>query len=171
MKVASSLVVSVMLVLLLVSSEVAASEAPSSRNDNRGGPPASIVNRALDLLAQPVFLEQDTDHATWQSREFDTSQFDTVALKHSAEMISGSMRCAIAWKLGSDDTFVDPLPGDSGLASGANASFATPQVLGTSGKVFCRPFQPCPLGCDRPGFDAPSAAGTLTDVKILLRRQ
>jgi hypothetical protein len=171
MKIVSSLFAAVVLVAVVGPAVAIASEPSSSNTPPRGGPPPAIVNRTLDLLTESVVLEEGTDHATWHSREFDTSQFDTVALKIVTDAGSGPVHCEIAWKLGHDDEFIDPIPDAVLPTSVTIRSIQNPQVLGTSGKVFCRAAQTCgTLGCDRGDPPGP-AVGTLTDVKVLLRRQ
>lgn len=135
-----------------------------------GGLPPSIVNRVVDLLDHPVLLDQSPGHVTWESASFDTAPFDTIVVKPAADMIGGLMDCEVAWQVGPDDDFVDPLDYTFDPTFFPVLPAAAGPVRGTAGKVFCHASPPPdPLGDDRGGPG--SGAGTLTDVKVLLRRK
>jgi hypothetical protein len=132
---------------------------------------APIVNRVIDLLDQTIALNT-TGVAQWESAPFDTSQFEWIGLHVSAASADGNVRCETAWRYSADDDPVLGPPSSSTLTEINRGGFllavsAAPfsTVIGLEGRIVCR----IELGGD-PRGDPPQASGTITDVKVLLRR-
>ncbi len=155
--------------------------------------PPMVVNEVTDLLNEPVELEAGTDQDVWQSTAFDTSQFNVVVLHAVADVSDGCLSCRVAWQFGHDDPFQGaapiiylvappsppdpPDPGDPERPDGIPDLYRggipdeIGSVRGMQARVVCEAsiWTPCVnIGID-PQIPT-NPAGTLTDVKVLLRR-
>jgi len=112
-----------------------------------------LTNQLLDLLDADVAL---VPFQEWFSDPFDVSQFTRLGLKVEQAVGGQGISCNVSWAFFNGDRFAGP-----GLVSsvvpGGNAGFTS--VLGVQARVRC--------GVSFGG----SPGGTLTDVKVLLRRE
>jgi hypothetical protein len=133
-----------------------------------------VVNEVVDLLDADVYLESDTEDDLWESREFDTSQFTVIGLHVSGE-IDGSVGCHLTWRFTADDGFRGASPSTwIGTRAVTGRVASDPEfgaVRGLRAKVVCAPtiFVFGDFGHDPPPEPEPSS-GTVSDVKVLLRR-
>jgi hypothetical protein len=156
-------------------------ERPGDAGSAQGPKPTRIENRVIDLLDERVTLMNSVDeYVGWTSEPFDTSQYTWVGLRMTGDvaMATSTLWCQVSWRYTPEDDFlpggphatdgfqvigddtgtvvIDPPP--SGIVLPSPAPFT--YVGGLQGRVSC--------GANRPRNGAGS--GTLTDVKILLRR-
>lgn len=136
-----------------------------------GGPP--IHNKVVDLLDEEMFLNSD-DAASWISEPFRTARFNRAILKTATEVDGGFLRCYTEWKFTPDDEFQALGPPPSVIGDDV-----TPRVVPSTGpdaylvygliaRVRCDLLPPPDFGVGDP---PPPATGSLTDVKVLLRRE
>jgi len=147
--------------------------------------PRRIVNQVLDLLDRPVALDSETENDFWESEPFPTSQYNRIGIRADTEVESGSISCSTWWQFTRQDEFRPGLPTTAAtvpfigedprprgevpdlrpdLFLGAPSNFS--DVFGLRAKIVCA-LAPGDFGQFPP---APSA-GTLSDVKVLLRRE
>ncbi len=137
-----------------------------------GGPP--VHNRVLDLLDAEVLLNSD-EAPSWFSEPFGTARcFTRVIVKTASEIDEGFLRCYTEWQFTDDDEF-QPFDSTTGIIgddvnprivpSGGNDAS---DVYGLRGRVRCDLLGAPDLGGGDP---PPPATGSLTDVKVLLRRE
>jgi len=135
-----------------------------------GGPP--IHNKVVDLLDEALFLDSDTP--SWTSSPFVTGQFNRAILKTASEVENGFLRCYIQWQFSTDDAFQTFGPRATVIGDDINPRIVDPSgadahlVYGLRARVRCD-LNPGPdFGISDP---PPPATGSLTDVKVLLRRE
>ena len=122
----------------------------------------------LDLLDEDVFLDSDSSQNLWESEVFDTGQFNVVGLTIRGEAVAGSIVCYTAWQLVPGDEFLLSSPLRTIDAPGVRPpiGFLGPGMIqGLRAKISCS--AEAAVGNDPPPFPS----GTLTDVKVLLRRE
>jgi hypothetical protein len=133
-----------------------------------------IRNRVLDLLDETIVLNT-TGVAVWESTPFDTSQFEWAGLHVSAASLDGNVRCETAWRYGADDEAVLGSPATSSrteINRAGGSLLPGPIVVpiaataGLEARIVCRIEI---VGVDSRG-DPPQATGTISDVKVLLRK-
>jgi hypothetical protein len=147
------------------------------------GPSPRVVNEVVDCLDRPADLDTETND-TWESESFDTSQFTRIAVRMEGDVSEAlaSITCFVSWQFSPEDTFQGAFPlavvGLSFAQLGGVPPHGVGEVTGTRAKVTCRlqgPPRPGPLidplG-DQPeaGSQQAQVTGTITDVKVLLRR-
>jgi len=143
---------------------------------NGAGPQASgppIHNKVLDLLDEELFLDSG-ETASWTSAPFSTARFNRAILKTASEVENGFLRCFTEWQFTPDDEFQALGPPASVIgddvslrivpATGADAYL----VYGLRARVRCDLLPAPDFGI---GDSPPPATGSLTDVKVLLRRE
>lgn len=158
--------------------------APGSRTGNPPAAEGPIVNRVLDLLNAQVTLRTEEGADTWQSVPFDTSQFTRAGVRLTAvtTQTGVGIGCTLAWQFSPDDAFQEGLPGSySRVIYGDLGDDRTvlplllypsgiSEIQGTRARVVCRIVS---IGFGQPGdppSEPPVYEGTLSDVKVLLRR-
>jgi hypothetical protein len=101
----------------------------------------------LDLLGDDVALTTEGGETRWVSTAFDTSQFDRIGIRFSADTANGSVSCAVAWRFSDEDAF---MPGAPRMALGAAVSLMYP--YGPDGYIrWLYPTQPAPGETDPAG--------------------
>jgi hypothetical protein len=149
-----------------------------------------ITNEVVDLLDSEVSLDTETSRTVWESEPFRTAQANRIGIRADLDMESGSIQCSTWWQFTADDEFQPGLPtmppplifigddlgtiGDEGeivgerprpgLVLGPPTHFS--DVYGLRAKIVCH-VNPGPDFGQGP---AP-ARGTISDVKVLLRRE
>ncbi len=139
-----------------------------------------IVNKVIDLLDEPIAFSVTPGTIIWESAPFDTSQFSRIAIRSSASPDS-FVWCQAVWQFTQDDEFL--ASGGMGYLVAGGLLFPSAggpsEVAGLRGKIVCRASGRIgvahypDLGDDRtryPTTDPEPVAGTLTDVKVLLRK-
>ena len=137
--------------------------------------PATIRNRVLDLLDEEIVLDSDTEHTTWQSQPFDTSQYTRVGIRVTTQEGSDAVVCSLWWQFTRDDAFLpgppsaaQPLIGDdSRLNPVGLAPIGFSEIFGLRARAVCQLF----LSPDFGRLDPPPqpASAIVSDVKVLLR--
>jgi len=168
--------VSLILVVIFVLPTLAArsGDNPGVRQTAAGvsGPP--IHNKVLDLLDEELFLDSDGDTQSWISSPFKTSQFNRVILKVASEVEDGFLRCYLEWQFTRDDEFeafgtTTSVIGDDINPRPIFSSGTDPHlVYGLRARVRCDLVPGPDFGIGDP---PPPATGSLTDVKVLLRKE
>jgi len=134
------------------------------------GPP--IHNRIHDLLDEELFLSSD-ETASWTSAPFHTSRFNRVILKTASEVESGFLSCYLEWQFAEDDEFEAFAATGTVIGDDVNPRILVPAgsnpslVYGMRARVRCD-LRGSDFGSSEP---PPPATGSLTDVKVLLRRE
>lgn len=176
---------------------------PDPPMDSQPGPPPSrIHNRVVDLLDDEIVLTNQPGANQWVSESFDTAQFDTIALRFSAEFELGTISCWTEWKYSSEDEFQVGQPSVTKSRGRQLGIFDPPtrqvyvgrpdgigdvypgllfnpvtdltDVRGLQARILCwvpEAFVPDGIGDDPNLPGAEPASFTLSDVKVLLRRQ
>jgi hypothetical protein len=159
-------------ILLLALGDTVARSGQKPGPETAGPPPGPVVNQVIDLLDSDVHLDTETGDNLWESETFDTSQFTSIGIFMSGEATIGSLSCATSWQFSDDDEFLESFPNTSISASGFLRNLDPEDnftaVMGLRARVRCRAtpggdigtFPPSPL----------RGSGTVTDVRILLRR-
>jgi hypothetical protein len=139
------------------------------------------LNRVLDLLDVAVPFDTDSADPVWESEIFDTSRFNRIYLRASGTLDRGGLACGFHWRFSPDDEFLGSRPQTMIRASvGRERPDGIPdlyigipstdsEIYGLQAKVVCAPFVVV-MG-DDPLIGESGAAGELTDVKVLLRRE
>lgn len=152
--------------------------------------PGKIANQVIDLLDSGVSLDTEASRTLWESEPFRTSQANRIGIRVDVEMESGSIQCWTGWQFTADDEFLPgfpttwaPLPyigddigtigddaGIRGERPDARLFYGSPghftEVYGLRAKIVCQ----ANPGPDFGGGAAPGR-GTISDVKVLLRRE
>jgi hypothetical protein len=128
---------------------------------------APVVNEILDLLDEDLFLAEEANQDVWRSEVFDTSQFTRIGLRAYGEA-QGLITCSVAWRFTDGDEFRESIPWvwiGNPFYQGPDPQVRFSEVRGLAARVICE--------LDRSSLDPGSslpASGTLTDVKVMLRR-
>lgn len=157
---------------------------PNSAAPGPGAAAGAIHNRVLDLLADEVVLDIGDTDAAWESEPFATDRFNRIGLRAAVAEDSLPVRCQVCWKFADDDACLDgmplvhapvlPTPGDDlprpqPTPPARLEALGFSPVYGLSARVRCRIPDVVFIGDDPDAPDATTA--TLTDVKVLLRRE
>ena len=143
-------------------------EAPNCRSPK-------IRNRVLDLLDDEIVLDSATEHTTWQSQPFDTSQYTRVGIRVATEDDSDPVVCSLWWQFTRDDAFLPGPPSaaqrfigdDSRLNPVVLAPIGFSEIFGLRARAVCQLFPSPDFGrLDPP---PPPASAIVSDVKVLLR--
>jgi len=136
--------------------------------------PPRIRNRVLDLLDDEIVLDSTTEHTTWQSQPFDTSQFTRVGIRVATQEDSDPVVCSLWWQFTDDDTFLPGPPSaaqrligdDSRLDPVVLAPIGFSQIFGLRARAVCQLVLLPDFGRPEP---PPPASAVVSDVKVLLR--
>jgi hypothetical protein len=133
-----------------------------------------IRNRVLDLLDDEIVLDSATEHTTWQSQPFDTSQYTRAGIRFATQEGSDSVVCSLWWQFTRDDEFLPGPPSaaqrligdDSRLEPVSLAPIGFSEIFGLRARAVCQLFPLPDFGQTEP---PPSASAVISDVKVLLR--
>jgi hypothetical protein len=150
----------------ITSARAASGKQPPGKN--RARPPAApVVTEIVDLLDGKLFLDEETGETVWRSRVVDTSRFVRIGLRAYGDA-QGLITCNVAWRFSEDDDFRQTVPwvwfGFTAY-QGPDPRVEHSEVRGLSARVICE----LRRSALDPGSSLP-ASGTLTDVKVMLRR-
>ena len=164
-------------------------------------PSTRIVNRVIDLLDEEVELSSEAGSNTWESKIIYTSQFNRIGLRFSSAAEAAWISCRVAWRFSNGEEFQGSIPMitaaplnppqelPDGIADPSlrqSYPFYSPQldyteVRGLQARVQCWLAQVRVGDFGRLGDDPPltdpdptdpiPVTGSLTDVKVLLRRE
>jgi hypothetical protein len=136
--------------------------------------PPRIRNRVLDLLDDEIVLDSASEHTTWQSQPFDTSQYTRVGVRVATQEDSDPVVCSLWWQFTEDDTFLPGPPSaaprligdDRRLELVGLAPINFSAVFGLRARAVCQLFLLPDFGGPEP---PPPASAVVSDVKVLLR--
>ena len=132
-----------------------------------------IKNDVLDLLDREIALDSTTAQTTWESRPFDTAQYNRVGIRVSTREGSDPVVCSLWWQFTPDEEFLPgppvaaPTPiGDDRVLNSILAPIGFGQVFGLRARAVCQLIPNPDFG--RPDPPPPTSA-VVSDVKVLLR--
>jgi hypothetical protein len=154
-----------------------AKQATPAADTAPNGRPFEIRNKVIDLLDGEVVLDAATEQATWQSRPFDTAQFNRVGIRVVTQEDSDPVLCSLWWQFTPDDEFLPGPPSaaqrfigdDSRLEPISVAPIGFSEIFGLRARAVCQLYPYPDFGRTDP--PPPPASAVVTDVKVLLRRE